>query len=152
MLRTGLIALSALALAGCESTGGPPAPQGMAAYADDPRLGEKVDRVCFASSIDGFSMNERRSVVLHRGSRRYMVEIHGTCPDLDNARAIGLATPTGCLMRNDNILVTSTFGSPGPGARRCMISEIREWDPRATAPDADDEAEAGEEAGTGEVI
>ena len=34
------------------------APQGLAKYADDPRLGEEVSRMCFVSSIDSFKMNE----------------------------------------------------------------------------------------------
>jgi hypothetical protein len=133
MPRTALLALSALLLMGCESLQGEPAPMGLAAYENDPRLGEEVRQICFTSQIDGFSMTGRRSVLLHDGSRRYMVELYGPCPDLDFAHAIGLVSPSACLSRGDAILVTSTAGPGGPRPDRCMIKEIRDWDPRAKA-------------------
>lgn len=133
MLRPATLVVSAALLAACGSLPGESRPDGMARYAEDVRLGEPVDRICFASTVDGFSMNTRRTVVLHRGSKRYMVEVQGACPDLEFAHGIGLASPTGCLQRMDSIMVTNTIGPAGPGIRsqRCQIREIREWNPRA---------------------
>ncbi|MFN7056142.1 DUF6491 family protein [Hyphomonas sp.] len=133
MLRPAAALLSAAVLTACGSVPGESRPDGMERYAEDPRLGEPVDRVCFTSTIDGFSMNTRRTVVLHRGSKRYMVEVFGACPDLEYADAIGMVSPSACLSRMDAILVTRTSGSPGPRPQRCQIREIREWNPRAEA-------------------
>ncbi|MFN3313549.1 MAG: DUF6491 family protein [Hyphomonas sp.] len=138
MPRAALLALSALLLLGCESVQGEPAPMGLAAFENDPRLGEPVRQICFASQIDGFSMTERRTVLLHDGRKRYMVELYGPCPDLAYSNAIGLVTPSACLTRGDAILVTSTSGPAGPRPGRCTIKEIRDWDPRA---EADEETE-----------
>lgn len=136
MPRAALLALTALVLAGCESIDGEPTPAGLAAYENDPRLGEPVRQICFASQIDGFSMTERRTVLLHDGRKRYMVELYSSCPDLDFAQAIGLVSPSACLSRGDSIFVTGISGPSGPRRGRCMIKEIREWDPRAAAEEA----------------
>ncbi|OYW87517.1 MAG: hypothetical protein B7Z22_04310 [Hyphomonas sp. 32-62-5] len=135
MLRTAaLILTSSLALAACQSIPGNPSPSGMAAYADDPRLGEPVDRICFASSIDGFSNNERNTVVLREGRDEYMVEVFGACPDLEYAHSIGIDAVTGCVTRSDAIIVGHVPGGTGIGPQRCLIKDIRKWDPKAEKP------------------
>jgi hypothetical protein len=143
MLRAATLIACGFLLAACAGLPGEPRPDGMARYSDDPRLGEVVDRVCFTSTIDGFSMNTRRTVLLHRGSQRYMVEVFGACPDLEFAHTIGLVSPGSCLQRMDSIIVTNTIGPAGPGFRsqRCQINEIRAWNPRATAQEAEAEEE-----------
>jgi hypothetical protein len=120
-------AVAAATLAGCTSTPAEPSPRGIAQYADDPRLGEETNKVCFASSIDGFSMNDRSTVLLHDGKKRYMVEVTGTCLDLDNAESIALDNSTSCLTPGDSIIIASTFGETF-GSRRCMIRNIYNWD------------------------
>ena len=135
MLRTAAFILtSSLALAACQSIPGNPSPSGMAAYADDPRLGEPVDRICFASSIDGFSNNERNTVVLREGRDEYMVEVFGACPDLEYAYSIGIDAVTGCVTRSDAIIVGHVPGGTGIGPQRCLIKDIRKWDPKAEKP------------------
>ncbi len=128
----GLTAL--LALAACATAATEPAARGLDRYADDPRLGEETDRICFASNIDGFSLNERSTVVLSEGRDDYMVEVTGSCFDLDNAEAIALDSPTGCVTPGDAIIVASTMGGGGIGPQRCLIREIRKWDPKAEKP------------------
>lgn len=122
--------LAAAAVAGCASAPGEPSPKGIAQYADDPRLGEETNRVCFASTIDGFSMNDRSSVLLHDGKKRYMVEVTGSCLALDDAESIALDSTGGCLSSGDSIVIGTTFGESF-GPRRCMIKDIYTWDPDA---------------------
>ncbi|MDP3458529.1 MAG: DUF6491 family protein [Hyphomonas sp.] len=124
--------LAAAALSACASAPSEPVARGVAKYAEDPRLGEETNRICFASGIDGFSMNDRDTVLLHDGKRRYMVEVTGTCFDLDNAESIALDTATGCLTPGDSIIIAQTFGESF-GSRRCMIRDIYLWDPKAEA-------------------
>jgi len=137
------LALPGLLLMGCASTPGSTRPDGIAAYADDPRLGEPVDRICFASNISGFSMNTRRSVVLHEGRKHYMVEVFGACPDLEYAQSIGVSSVTGCVTIGDSLIIGSTFGPESIGSRRCSIKEIRAWDPRAEAAEETEEKDPG---------
>jgi len=125
----GLTAL--LALAACATAATEPGARGLNQYADDPRLGEATKRICFASNIDGFSLNKRSTVVLSEGRDDYMVEVTGSCFDLDNAETIALDSPTGCLTPGDAIIVASTMGGGGIGPQRCLIREIRKWDPKA---------------------
>lgn len=133
MLKPALLILSAGLLAACQSTPGETKPSGVAAYADDPRLGEKVSSVCFASSIDSFSMNKRDTVVLREGRKDYLVEVFGNCFDLESAMAIGIDAATGCLSKGDALIVSSslTGSSVGMGPQRCMIKEIYAWDSKA---------------------
>lgn len=134
MKRIAFAVMGALALAGCATEAAAPQAKGLAQYADDPRLGEETKRICFASNIDGFSLNERSTVVLSEGRDDYMVEVTGSCFDLDNAETIALDSPTGCLTPGDAIIVASTMGGGGIGPQRCLIREIRKWDPKAEKP------------------
>lgn len=133
MLKPALLILSASLLAACQSMPGETKPAGIAAYADDPRLGEKVSNACFASSIDGFSMNKRDTVVLRDGRKEYMVEVFGNCFDLENAMAIGIDAATSCLSKGDALIVNSSLvgSGAGMGPQRCMIKEIYAWDSKA---------------------
>ena len=137
MLKPALMILSAATLAACASAPGETKPRGVAAYADDARLGEKISNACFASNIDGFSMNTRDTVVLRDGNREYMVEVLGNCLELDNAVTIGIDARTSCLSRSDYLIVSSslTGNGPGLGPQRCMIKEIYAWDSDAEAPE-----------------
>lgn len=133
MLKPAFLLLSTALLAACQSAPGTATPRGAAAYADDARLGEKVSSICFSSNIDGFSMNERDTVVLREGRDEYLVEVLGTCLDLESALAIGIDSTTSCLSKGDNLIVSSslTGSNVGIGPQRCMIREIYAWNPDA---------------------
>lgn len=139
MKHLSLAVLAMAAVAACTSTPQEAKSSGIEKYADDPRLGAETNKVCFASSIDGFSMNDRSTVLLHDGKKRYMVEVTGACLDLDNAESIALDNATSCLTPGDSLIIASTFGETF-GSRRCMIRDIYEWD-----KDAKKAAEAAEE-------
>ncbi|MFN4024911.1 MAG: DUF6491 family protein [Hyphomonas sp.] len=147
MIRAAFILAPAVLLAACESMPGNPVPRGIAAYEGDVRLGERTDRICFASSIDGFSANKDRTVVLRDGRKEYLVEVYGACPELDFAQSIGIEARTGCLTRSDALIVSSslTGSGAGTGPNRCMIKEIYTWDSRAKAEPAEAEEETGSE-------
>ncbi len=127
--------IAALATACANGLPGQPPSSGIAQFGDDPRLGEPVSSICFASNIDGFSMNRRDTVLLHEGRDRFMVEVFGTCPDLEFAHTIGVDTTASCLSKGDALIVRDTFGASAMGPRRCVVREIRAWDPKASAPE-----------------
>jgi len=106
----------------------------------NPRQGEKVKQICFASSINGWREvdGERSSVILTKGvSEEYKLDLSGIC-DLTYAFN-SIATRTrgsSCLTRGDDII----FNDGLSGINRCMIKNIYKWNPSEIA-DADiDEA------------
>ncbi len=118
-------------------------PRGIAAFADDPRLGEEISKVCFSSTIDGFTDATRDTVVLKKGvSDEYIVEVMGSCRDLKYAQRIGIDTHLSCLTRTDYLIVSdSAFGnSTGIGPDRCPINRIYKWDSKAEEEPAEAEA------------
>ncbi len=139
MKRITLAVLAVTVLGACSTAPTEPRLRGLEKYADDPRLGPEKRSICFASNIDGFSLNERESVVLHEGRDRYMVEVTAGCTDLDYAETIAVDSSGGCVTPGDSIIVARTLGDSF-GSNRCMIREIREWNPKAEKP-----AEAAEE-------
>ena len=105
--------------------------RGVAQYDGDPRLGEEVRNMCFASSVDSFSNANERTVVLEISpSKNYLVET-SSCPNLDSAQSIALDAHTSCASKGDSLIVSdSAFGlgqSSGLGPVRCMIKGIYEW-------------------------
>ncbi len=101
-------------------------PTGAAQFAGDPRLGEKTDRLCFASTVDGFRQAGDNTVILETGpSTEYLVETNGTCFDLDRAQTIGLDTDLSCARPGDSLIVSdSAFGLTDNiviGPQRCLI-------------------------------
>jgi hypothetical protein len=105
---------------------------GVAAYADDPRLGEAVDRVCFGRQINGFGETTDRTIIVRYAvNEHYLIETVGFCPDLDWAQSIALDQFSSCLTRGDSIIpYGSAFGPrrSGPPPRSCLIKAIYEWD------------------------
>ena len=138
MKRIILAVLAAATLGACSTAPAEPRLRGLEKYADDPRLGPEKKSICFASNIDGFSMNERASVVLHEGRERYMVEVTAGCMDLDFAESIAIDSSGGCVTPGDSIIVARTLGDSF-GSNRCMIREIREWNPKAGKSEAEAE-------------
>ena len=106
--------------------------KGAAQFAGDPRLGEKVDRMCFTSSIDGFSSPTDDTAILSASpSRKYLVET-SSCYGLDRAMSIALSSNMSCASRGDNLLVSDSVfrleQSGGMPPDRCFITAIYEWD------------------------
>ena len=141
-----------LVLALLASCATPPSdePKGVARFADDARLGEEIDRACFVRGIDRFSENTDDTVVLSAGpSRHYLVEVFGTCIELDRAQSIGIASRQTCLRRTDSLIVsTSAFSlndSVGLGPERCRINAIYAWDPDAVKDETTEKDEAAAE-------
>lgn len=115
-------------------------PRGIARFADDPRLGEEVDRICFASSIDSFGDTTRDTFTVREGRDYYLIEILGSCPPLDSAMRIGLDATGSCLSRHDAVIVSesiSDFGDTSPfSTQRCLVKSIHKWDPKAEAEES----------------
>lgn len=130
---TAILAAGAF-MAGCASTTGASDDDRIAA--DDPRLGERVNNICFARSIDRFSTVSDRQVILQTGpNREYLVET-GACFQLDRAQRIGLDNSSGCVSRGDILIVSEQIFGNSAGAAapdRCFIQAIYEWNPDAGA-------------------
>ena len=114
----------------------------------DPRVGEKVDRICFGRSIDGFKEADgyERAVLVEQGVNDwFLLKLIGACSsrDFGFAHKIGIESRPagGCVRRGDVIVVESTPGF----VNRCSISAIYEWDDDAAVPsESDDDTETGE--------
>lgn len=129
-----------LAATACAST--TPANDGLPeGFAEDARLGEEVDRICFASNIDSFQNAARKTVVVEEGNDHYLIEIFGSCQNLRVAQSLGIDTMGSCLTRGDRLLVSdSVFGFSQRDTHttsRCTISRMYDWDPKAEAHDAE---------------
>ena len=139
MKRIAMAFLAGTMLSACATGDQEPRKRGLDAYADDARLGAETNRICFASNIDGFSMNTRDTVLLHEGRDRYMVAVSGGCSELDQAEAVAIDNTLSCITPGDAIIVSHALGGTF-GTQRCMITEIREWD-----RDAEKKSEAATE-------
>ena len=99
----------------------------------NPRQGEEIKQICFASSINGWREvdGERSSVILTKGvSEEYKLDLSGIC-DLTYAFN-SIATRTrgsSCLTRGDDII----FNDGLSGVNRCMIKKIYTWNPAEEA-------------------
>lgn len=132
-----LIAAS-LALAACTTSGsGDAKPSGIERFAGDPRLGEEVDRICFASNIDSFGETTRNTVVMREGRDHYLIEVYNSCFALDDTMTIALDSIGGCLSRGDHLIVSDSILGPGTrgssafSTQRCTVKSIYKWDPKA---------------------
>lgn len=121
-------------------------------FADDPRRGEEVRRVCFASQIDSFGETTDRAVVIREGRDYYLLETFGGCFDLDWAQSLAIDSATSCLTKGDRIFASdSAFGLGGDGlshAQSCRIKTIYAWDRDAEtkSEDTQDDETVSEEA------
>ena len=139
------LAAAMIALAGCATTDGSERkPTGVAKYADDPRLGEEVDRICFASNIDSFGDNTRDTFTVREGRDHYLIEVFGTCTPLEHAVTVAIGSATSCLTNGDSIIVSDSLmprrDQPFSTAR-CVVKSMYKWDPKAEK--AEDEPVAG---------
>lgn len=125
-----MIAISALivGLAACASAA---STQKAESEVSDPRKGEEVRSLCFTSSIDGFGETTRRSIVVSKGTKDYLIETYGTCFDLDHANSIYFDSTTSCLSRGDDIYAfNSAFGLDRDDRLipACKVKSIYTWD------------------------
>ncbi len=142
------LASTMLILAGCTTTDGSERePAGIAKYADDPRLGEEVKRICFASNIDSFGNNTRDTFTVREGRDHYLIEVFGTCAPLERAVTMKIGASTSCLTNGDRIVVSDSLmpqrDQPFSTAR-CVVKSMHKWDPKAEEaldePDTDSTA------------
>lgn len=133
-------------ISACATSADANKPRGIAAFKDDPALGEQVDRICFNRNIRGFGDTTDRTVVLTRGVRdQYIVEVSGACRDLKFAQSVGIDSRSSCITRGDYLLVSGSAFSlddgTGLGPNRCLIQKMHKWDSKAKADDAETDNE-----------
>jgi hypothetical protein len=137
-MRLIALALSTALLAACTSHAPTqPKAKGVAQFAGDARLGEEVNKVCFASTIDGFHDATDDTVVLSKGRDDYLIETFGGCFNLDQAQRLGVDSTTGCLGKGDHIITSDSISGhsdTGFGVQRCTIKAMYKWDAKAEAP------------------
>ena len=145
-MRLALLAGSSILLAACATqapTDGKP--KGVAQFANDARLGEEVDRICFASSISGFHDATDDTVVISKGPEDYLVEVYGNCFNLDQAQQLAVDATTSCLTRGDHIIASDSIAGfhddSGFGVQRCRVKSLHKWNRKAEAPAATEESE-----------
>lgn len=141
MRHANLALVAALLLTACATTGSTRSER-IAETLSDPRVGDRVDRICFTRGIDAFSENREESVVLRRAVNDEYLVITRTCPDLEWAQSLALINRgTSCLSEFDDIRVfRSAFGpsqADTPGFNLCQIDEIYRWDDDAEMEEAE---------------
>ncbi len=141
--RIAAFAVSALALTACATgpgaDGADARPQGFEDYQGDPRLGERVDRICFGSQIDNFRDATSDTVLLEAGVNDWYLVHTFTCPDLDFAQSLSFDRYGSCLRQSDAVIAYRSFTGPDrsePAPQSCRIRAIYEWDPDAPAEDS----------------
>ena len=145
MLRPITISLLSIPLLLSCTTIADEGPKGIAAFADDPRLGEQVNKICFKRNIDGFSAATRDTVVLSAGvNDDYIVEVFGSCTNLRHAQSIAIDSNLSCVDDNDYLIVSESVFPRNDRAfdlERCSIRKIHKWDKRATAEEENPKAD-----------
>jgi hypothetical protein len=109
----------------------------------NPRIGAQVDKICFASNINGWKEIDGidDAVLLETGVKNWnYVQLNGGCEArlFRMAEAIGIENRPagGCLRQGDVIVVNDA----GRFARRCFIRKIYEWND--DLPKTDDSVKA----------
>lgn len=108
-------------------------------FANDARRGEQVDRLCFASQIDGFGETTDRAVVVSEGLDQYLIETYPGCFDLDWAQSLAVDSFSSCLTRGDKIFAFDNVFGPDRNDginQACRVKAIYEWnkDAKSEAP------------------
>lgn len=136
-LTTAVLAgAAALALNACATGEGDAGaqPESFADYQADPRLGPRVDRICFGSQIDGFGETTDDTVLVESGVNDWHLLHTFSCPDLDFARRLGFDRFGACLREGDAVIPFQSISGADrndPAPQRCRIRAIYEWDPGA---------------------
>ncbi len=111
-------------------------------FADDPRRGDEVKKICFASQIDSFGETTDRAVIVREGRDYYMIETFPGCFDLDWAQALAVDSFSGCLSKGDRIFAfDNVFGHKDSfgHTQSCRVKTIYEWN--RDADEAEDEVD-----------
>ena len=141
LLKPVMLATATIAILGACSTA-PAADEQADEWRSDARLGERVDRICFRSSIDNFGQTTRNSVVVERGvNDTYLIETSGYCRDLKNALSLTFDSfpGSGCVTTGDSLYAyDSVFGPDETSipSIQCPIRAIYKWDEDAVEEDA----------------
>lgn len=132
-----LLGLCAISISACGTTGSENDEVSLEEALNDPRVGEKTDRICFSRGINGFRewKDGPDGLILDRGvNNEYLVLVGPACLTLDRAQRIGIDDRFGggCLSRGDSLFISdSIFPSNDRSAAlsidRCRISAIYEW-------------------------
>ena len=119
--------------------------------AADPRIGERTDKICFASSINNFRpiKGEGDVVLLERGANDwYRVELIGACSysRIRSAQSVGVRTIPGggCLRPGDDLIFAEAFARPNAPLDyvSCRVESISRWNEKAAAPEPSPEPKA----------
>lgn len=149
MIKQATLCFAAIGLLSACASSPSDNPKGAAKFAEDARLGERVDRICFNRTIDGFSRSDRDTIVVSAGpSEDYLLEVRGPCTNLRHAQSIAIDSSLSCVTRLDRILVSTSAFSPRDNLGRpqsCIISEIYEWSEGAEQ-DLENDSDAEQEA------
>lgn len=99
--------------------------------ANDPRLGEPVDTVCFAGGISGFrEIGDMALVIRDAPQSSYLVRT-GHCPNMKAIEGLKLEGGDQCLSRGEGLLVFDTQfprqASLADQPDRCLVLSIHEW-------------------------
>ena len=116
-----------------------------AVFAGDPRRGDEVKRLCFASQIDSFGETTKRAVVVREGRDHYLIETFPGCFDLDWAQSLAIDASSSCLSKGDRILAfDNVFARKDDIGHQqsCRVKSIYEWDRDAEASDDETDTEA----------
>ena len=103
-------------------------------FANDVRRGEEVDKICFTSTIRGFSNNTERAVVLRNGRQDYLVTTRSRCNDLEDAFSLGIRSSLSCIRRGSRLIGKDTLFArnfDGRPSISCLVDKIYEWDSKA---------------------
>jgi hypothetical protein len=134
--------LSTIIVAGLTACAGVPVssdkPKGIAAFVNDARLGEQVQKICFNRNIDGFYNATQDTIVLTTGiSDDYIVEVRGVCNNLRFAKSIAVDSTLSCVTRGDALLVSVSAFSLSDGTSigpdRCLIEKMYKWNKAAAS-------------------
>lgn len=143
LLKPIMLATATVAMLGACSTASA-ADEKAEEWRSDARLGEKVDRVCFASNIDNFREPTRNTVIVEEGvNDEYLIEVMGSCYDLDRANSLSFDTFPGasCITKGDAIYAYDSVFGPNRAdipPVRCPIKAIYKWDEDADEQKATD--------------
>ena len=117
---------------------------------EDPRLGERVNRICFARNINNFSFVREYDdvVLLEKGVKKwFLAELSGACSysSLRFARAVAIDSRPrgGCVSRGDRLVFSDGLSFDDRSAisnvRRCTIGAIYKWDENAERDQEDED-------------
>lgn len=114
---------------------------------DDARVGEELNRVCFANNIRSFSSwDDRTGLILKRGVKdEFLVTFRGPCPPLRHAMTVGVDARYGggCLHPGSALVISDTLfqnaNSDAFSVQRCSIDTIYKWNADADDSTTDDD-------------